>query len=55
MKAGTAASISLYLSERREAWNGKLTLTIVSDEEIVWPIWRAIWLSIARTSSATHC
>ncbi|MEZ4570611.1 MAG: M20/M25/M40 family metallo-hydrolase [Thermomicrobiales bacterium] len=38
-KAGTAASILafLYLSERREAWNGKLTLTIVSDEETFGP------------------
>jgi len=35
MKAGTAASILafLYLHERRDQWRGRLTLTLVSDEE----------------------
>ncbi|CAN5748815.1 M20 family metallopeptidase [soil metagenome] len=39
MKAGTAASILafLYLSERRDQWRGRLTLTIVSDEETFGP------------------
>lgn len=39
MKAGTAASILafLYLNERREHWQGRLTLTIVSDEETFGP------------------
>ena len=35
MKCGTMASLLtfLYLAERREQWSGRLTLTIVSDEE----------------------
>ncbi len=39
MKAGTAASILtfVYLAERREHWPGKLTLTLVSDEETFGP------------------
>ncbi len=39
MKAGTAASILtfLYLHERRDEWRGRLTLTLVSDEETFGP------------------
>lgn len=39
MKAGAAAAILsfLYLHERREQWRGRLTLTLVSDEETFGP------------------
>ena len=39
MKAGTAASILtfLYMAERRDEWQGRLTLTLVSDEETFGP------------------
>ena len=39
MKAGTAASILafLYLAECRDEWQGRLTLTLVSDEETFGP------------------
>ena len=39
MKSGTTASIFtfLYLAQRRDQWRGKLTLTVVSDEETMGP------------------